>query len=135
MKRNLNYRPEYPRPQFVRDAWINLNGEWEYQTDYGETGVEKGLTQNGEYAESIIVPFCRESCLSGIGDKDFCECVWYRKRITLYKDNKNTRTILHIGACDYLTTVWVNGQQIGEHIGGYVSFSFDITSLVASINI
>ena len=121
-------RPEYPRPQFVRDQWINLNGAWEYQTDRGVSGEQRGYQNGAEFTETITVPFCRESDLSGIGDKDFCDCVWYRKKLTLPEGWQNgRRTILHIGACDYVTNVWVNGKFIGEHIGGYVAFSFDIT--------
>ena len=124
-------RPEYPRPQFVRPAWLNLNGPWEYQTDRGESGEARGFARGAEvpFTETITVPFCRESELSGIGDKDFCDCVWYRKTVSLPADwLGGRRTVLHIGACDYRTDVWVNGQYIGEHIGGYVSFSFDITA-------
>ncbi len=122
-------RPEYPRPQWKRDAWINLNGAWEYQTDRAVSGEARGLWGDVPYTETITVPFCRESVLSGIGDVDFCDCVWYRKKITLPEgwQAEGRRTILHIGACDYQTKVWVNGQALGEHIGGYVAFSFDMT--------
>ena len=106
-------RPEYPRPQFVRDQWINLNGAWEYQTDRGESGEQRGYQNDAPFTETIIVPFCRESELSGINDKDFCDCVWYRKKLTLPEGWQNgRRTILHIGACDYITHVWVNGKFI-----------------------
>ncbi len=130
MTNNNIPRPEFPRPQFSRGEsnWINLNGEWEYQTDRGLSGEARGLHKGGEFTEKIIVPFCRESVLSGIGDTDFCEGAWYRKTIALPEDWKNNRTILHIGACDFKTKVWVNGEYIGSHIGGYISFSFDITS-------
>ncbi len=124
-------RPEFPRPQFDRgDAcFLNLNGAWEYETDRGLSGEARGLQMPGAaYHETITVPFCRESVLSGIGDTDFCEGVWYRKTLTLPAAWEGKRTILHIGACDYITRVWVNGSFIGEHIGGYVSFSYDITS-------
>ena len=122
-------RPEYPRPQFCRESWINLNGIWEYQTDRACSGRERGLSGDAIYSESITVPFCRESVLSGIGDTDFCESVWYRRRVTLPDSWRKggRRTILHIGACDYRTEVWINGCHAGSHIGGYVSFSFDIT--------
>ena len=70
-------RPEYPRPQMRRDNWINLNGEWDYATDRGMSGGQRGLQDGNNFGEKIIVPFCRESKLSGIGDKDFCSCVWY----------------------------------------------------------
>jgi beta-galactosidase/beta-glucuronidase len=125
-------RSEYPRPQFRRGNWINLNGEWEYETDRAASGRERGLPKAGSLPEKIIVPFCRESVLSGIGDKDFCECVWYRRTVNLPEEwlSAGRRVILHIGACDWRTEVWVNGESAGTHIGGYVSFSFDITEKI-----
>lgn len=127
-------RPEYPRPQFVRTAWMNLNGAWSYMTDRAESGEERGFQNDAPFTESITVPFCRESRLSGIGDTDFCGCVWYRRTVSLPEDwtRSGRHTLLHIGACDYRTSVWVNGKYIGDHVGGYVSFSFDITSALAA---
>lgn len=124
-------RPEYPRPQTKRKDWINLNGEWDYSTDRGMSGCERGLANGDNFDEKIIVPFCRESELSGIGDKDFCSCVWYKKTVTLPSDWQGKRVKLHIGACDFKTEVWVNGQYIGEHRGGYVSFAFEITKALS----
>jgi hypothetical protein len=121
-------RAEYPRPQLVRNEWLNLNGTWEYMTDRGMSGEMRGFANGAEFTEQITVPFCRESVLSGMGDTDFCNCVWYRKKITLpagWQGGK--RVLLHIGACDYKTDVWVNGKWIDYHIGGYVSFTMDIT--------
>ena len=122
-------RPEFPRPQFDRgDAnWLNLNGPWEYQTDRGLTGEQRNFQNGAPFCETITVPFCRESELSGIGDKDFCDSVWYRKTLTLPEAWAGKRVLFHVGACDYYTKVWVNGQYLGDHIGGYVAFSFDIT--------
>ena len=122
-------RPEFPRPQFDRgdNNWLNLNGPWEYQTDRGLDGEERDYHKGAPFTETITVPFCRESELSGINDKDFCEGVWYRKTLTLPAGWEGRRTLLHIGACDYHTKVWVNDTYIGQHIGGYVAFSFDIT--------
>lgn len=121
-------RNEYPRPQFVRKEWICLNGEWQYETDREQTGFERQLWLAPELHETILVPFCRESRLSGIGDTDFCTCVWYRREVELPEAwTANRRVLLHFGACDYQTTVWLNGQKVGEHIGGYSSFTFDIT--------
>ena len=127
-------RPEYPRPHFVRDAWLNLNGEWEFEVDAGKSGRARGLTSGKTLAEKIIVPFCPESALSGLGHKDFMESVWYRCTVTLPDgwQQPGRRTLLHIGACDYHTEVWVNGQSAGTHRGGYVAFSFDITALLAA---
>ncbi len=123
-------RPEFPRPQFDRGEanWLNLNGPWEYETDRGLSGEERGLQNRGAtYHETITVPFCRESVLSGIGDTDFCDGAWYRKSLTLPEGWAGRRVLLHIGACDYKSRVWVNDRFMGEHIGGYVAFSFDIT--------
>ncbi|MBQ2255636.1 MAG: beta-galactosidase, partial [Clostridia bacterium] len=121
-------RAEYPRPQLVRNAWLNLNGTWEYMTDRGNSGEMRGFAGGAEFTEQITVPFCRESVLSGIGDTDFCNCVWYRKKLTLPADwQGGKRVLLHIGACDYKTDVWVNGKWIDYHIGGYVAFTMDIT--------
>ena len=124
-------RAEYPTPQFARENWMNLNGEGEYSTDRAVSGDARQLymPESDAFTETITVPFCRESELSGIGDKDFCECVWYRKKLTLPEDwqSGDKRVILHVGACDYVATVYVNGKKIGKHIGGFVSFSFDIT--------
>ncbi len=122
-------RPEYPRPQFKRDNWTNLNGTWQFDFDFGMTGKEKKLYEVQSLSKEIIVPFCPESDLSGIGYKDFIPACWYKKEIDVsIKDN--TRYILHFGACDFETEVWVNGESVGTHIGGYVSFSFDITEKV-----
>ena len=122
-------RPEFPCPQFDRgdDNWLNLNGPWEYQTDHGMSGEARDFHKDAPFNETITVPFCRESELSGIGDKDFCQAVWYRKTLTLPEGWDGNRILLHIGACDYYTKVWVNGTYLGDHIGGYVAFSFDIT--------
>ena len=120
-------RAEYPRPQFKRQDWLTLNGEWEYETDRAVSGEARGLEKAESFSERITVPFCRESELSGIGDLDFCECCWYRRELDIPREWKDSRVILNIGACDYRTTVWVNGTRIGEHVGGFVSFSFDIT--------
>jgi Beta-galactosidase/beta-glucuronidase len=123
-------RPEYPRPQFVRDSWVNLNGEWDFEIDFGMSGKERKLFEEDKNLNSkIIVPFCPESKLSGVQYIDFMNCVWYKKVINITGDKlaDGKRTILHIGACDYETQVWVNGKSVGKHIGGYVAFSFDIT--------
>lgn len=125
-------RPEYPRPQLRRDEWISLNGVWEYEADRAVSGRERGLYKADSLTQKITVPFCRESVLSGIGDTDFCDCVWYRRTVTLPDGWRRCgrRVLLHIGACDWKTEVWINGVSAGTHIGGYVSFSFDITDLL-----
>ena len=133
-------RNEYPRPQFARDEWLSLNGEWQFFRDRSVSGKARKLYLAGEeaYPDKITVPFCMESSLSGIGDIDFCDCVWYRREVDIpsaWLDN-GKRVLLNIGACDYFTTVYVNGKEAGTHRGGYVSFEFDITDkLTAGKNI
>ncbi len=120
-------RSEYPRPQWERADWLNLNGTWQFEIDAGLSGEERGLSAGGALSQTITVPFCPESVLSGIGHTDFMPCVWYRRSFTLPDDWRDKRLFLHFGAVDYDATVWVNGQRAGTHRGGYVSFSFEIT--------
>lgn len=122
-------RTDYPRPDWVRNDWYCLNGSWEFAYDYGRSGEARGMVVNGEYPLTINVPFCPESKLSGIGNTDFIPAVWYRK--TLHFDSlPNGRCLLHFGAVDYFTKVWVNGKLCGTHKGGYTEFSFDITHAI-----
>lgn len=125
-------RHEYPRPQLCRPEWMNLNGSWEYMTDRARSGRERRLFEAMSLPERITVPFCRESVLSGIGDTDFCECVWYRRTVLVPEKwrVRGRRVLLHIGACDWRCEAWVNGISVGTHVGGYVSFCFDITESV-----
>ncbi|HPO16431.1 MAG TPA: glycoside hydrolase family 2 TIM barrel-domain containing protein [Candidatus Hydrogenedentes bacterium] len=121
-------RPEHPMPQAERTEWLNLNGTWEF-AETNEDESAKYLSAE-PYPEKIIVPFCRESKLSGIQRRPFVKNVWYRRSVILPAAWKSPRTRLHIGACDWRTDVWVNGQSAGQHIGGNVDFSFDITNLL-----
>lgn len=122
-------RPEHPTPQLMRKHWINLNGQWQFQYDYGFSGAERGFEKDFPFEHEITVPFCPESSLSGIGNTDFMNCIWYRRTFAL-PEEWSERTFLHIGACDYEADVWINGRHAGNHIGGYVSFSFDITDFL-----
>ncbi len=122
-------RNEYPRPGMVRNSWINLNGQWQFEIDNAKVGFAKKFYEKDTLESEITVPFCPESKLSGIGHTDFMNCVWYKKHFNLCRDNKNV--ILHFGAVDYFATVYVNGKQAGTHRGGYTSFSIDITEYVS----
>lgn len=123
-------RPEHPFPQFERADWLNLNGQWDFEIDQGLSGEERRLYEDGEFSEQITVPFCPESELSGVNNKDFMRCVWYRRAFTLPESFEGKRVFLHIGACDYFTKVWINGSFAFDHIGGYVSFSGEITKFL-----
>ncbi len=128
-------RPEHPRPSMHREAWQNLNGEWDFAFDFSNSGIEREMYLNGKYDQKITVPFCPESDLSGIGYKDFIPAVWYKKEIEITEEQLNGRVILHFGAVDYLAEVYVNAKSVGTHSGGFSSFEFDITdSLVVGCN-
>ena len=122
-------RPDYPRPSFARSEWISLNGEWEFEFDFSASGEERRLYDAGAFDMRITVPFCPESRLSGVGFTDFIPAVWYRRRINIEK-REGKRVILHFGAVDYLSKVWVNGKPAGTHRGGYCAFEYDITDLL-----
>ena len=124
-------RSEHPKPQFRRDNWINLNGPWAFEIDQGRSGRERKLyTVDTKLAQEILVPFCPESELSGIGYKDFMYGVWYQKTVSLTAAQCRGRVFLHFGAVDYEATVYINGQKAGGHKGGYVSFKVEITDFV-----
>ena len=123
-------RPEYPRPQFTRTDWMNLNGTWQFEIDHGRSGRPRGLAGAASLSGSILVPFCPESELSGVGCKDFMAAVWYRRTFDLDPTWKNGRVLLHFGAVDYDAEVFVNGVSAGRHRGGYASFTLDITPYV-----
>ncbi|EFH82124.1 glycoside hydrolase family 2 protein [Ktedonobacter racemifer] len=127
-------RPEYPRPQFVRSEWLNLNGEWQFEIDAGDSGLERGLVQR-ELQDRILVPFCPESELSGIGNTDFMPAVWYRRTVTIPSSWGEQRVLLHFQAVDYDTTVWVNGTEVARHRGGFTPFSCEIPSGLAGSDV
>jgi len=123
-------RSEYPRPQMVRNSWMNLNGIWDFEIDNEKIGIAKKFFKLSSLKDKIVVPFCPESKLSTIEHVDFMECIWYKRKITLPLDWKNKKILLHIGASDYKTTLWINSSYVGVHKGGYSSFTFDITSFL-----
>ena len=118
-------RPEYPRPQFQRRAWLNLNGSWQFEIDQGDSGSERGL-ETRDLSGTITVPFCPESELSGIGNRDFLNAVWYRRTVEIPADWAGQRVLLQFQAVDYDATVWVNGVQVVRHRGGFSPFTADL---------
>ncbi len=118
-------RPEYPRPQFVRNEWACLNGIWDFEIDHMDTGLDRGLLHR-PLSSRIIVPFCPESVLSGVGHTDFMRAVWYRRRIVIPAAWHGRRILLHFQACDYDTTVWADGIEMIRHRGGFTPFTADL---------
>lgn len=120
-----NVHPEYPRPQMVRENWQNLNGLWDYAiTDKSETP--------DEYTGQILVPFPIESTLSGVEKSVKADqLLWYQRKFSVSNEG-NQRVLLHFGAVDWETTVYVNGTEVGSHKGGYDPFTFDITDALNS---
>lgn len=122
-------RPEHPRPDLRRtdDWWINLNGTWQFEIDRACSGDARGLVHGRDLKGQITVPFCPESRLSGVQDRDFLNCVWYRRLLSLPKAWAGRRVLLHVGACDNEATVWLNGAVVGFHRGGYTPFTAELT--------
>ena len=119
--------PEYPRPEMVRTAWQNLNGQWDYAI--ADAAAQKPTTFTGK----ILVPFAVQSQLSGVAaavtDQ---QRLWYRRTFRAETIPRGSRTLLHFGAVDWEAQVFVNGKEVGRHSGGYDPFSFDITSALKS---
>ena len=115
--------PEYPRPQLTRPGWINLNGRWDYAIQPRDAAAPQ------RYDGQILVPYPVEALLSGV-QKPLLpdQRLWYRRAFQLPRTNSDERVLLHFGAVDYQCWVWVNGQAVGEHRGGYLPFTFDITA-------
>ncbi len=128
-------RNEYPRPQFVREKWNNLNGEWDFAFDDANVGLkEKWYCGDKVFEQKITVPFVFQSEKSGIGITQPHEIVWYKKELTIEKKDKK-RYLLHFGAVDYLSDVYVNGQHVLNHEGGHTSFHVDITDWLSEDNV
>ena len=113
--------PEYPRPQFVRKSWQNLNGVWQFAFAKADDAVPVGK----DLDKTILVPFPVESALSGVMKP--AERVWYRRTFGVPKEWAGQRVLLHFGAVDWEATVHVDGKKVGTHQGGFDPFSFDIT--------
>jgi beta-galactosidase/beta-glucuronidase len=123
-------RAEYPRPQFVREPWVNLNGPWTCIFDFGRSGLERGFHESKGFDRKIIVPFCPESALSGVKHTDFIDRMWYHRTIEVPSSWAGKKTLLHFGAVDYSCEAFIDGKFAGRHYGGSSSFTFDITALV-----
>ncbi len=124
-------RNEHPNPNFKRANYEILNGEWEFEFDFGNSGVNREMFKNNSvFSKKITVPFCVESELSGIGYKDFFPAVWYRKKINITKEQLENRVFIIFGAVDFHAKLYVNEKEAGEHFGGYTSFRIELTEFL-----
>lgn len=121
-------RSERPRADWERNEFVNLNGWWDFSFDPNEEGMENGWYQADAKMERVInVPFCWESPLSGVEDPNYMGQAWYQKKVTVDENWDGRKMFLKFGAVDWKCKLWVNGQEVGEHIGGYNAFEFDVT--------
>ena len=126
------YRTEHPKPQFMRENWLNLNGSWDFEIDHGGSGEARELYKpEADLSKKIQVPFCPESKLSGIGYTDFMNSVWYRREIEITEAQLSNIVILHCGAADYFTTIYVNGQKCGT-FGELAALSFNGNKMITT---
>lgn len=126
----INMRKEHPRPQFVRDTWLNLNGQWTCDYSKNIKGFKKSTLNKNKFSKIINVPFCPESKLSGIGNTDFMQEIWYHKNFQLNNKWKDKKIYIHFGGVDYQCSIYVNKVKVGENIGGSTPFSCDISNAV-----
>jgi beta-galactosidase/beta-glucuronidase len=123
-------RNEYPRPQFVRRDWTNLNGEWEFEFDDELVGLKEHWFDGRALSKRITVPFAYQTSLSGLNDKSIHECVWYARTFEVGAKRTVSDLLLNFGAVDYEAMVWINGKEVGSHQGGHVPFQFEIAPFV-----
>ena len=123
--------PEHPRPDFQRDLWQNLNGPWQFQFDASDSGEARGWFRGPLPApRQILVPFPWGSPLSGVPDS--AVIAWYARPIVVPAAWAGRRVFLVIGAADWRTTAWLDGQKLGTHDGGYIPFEFELTRYLKS---
>ena len=121
-------RNEHPNPNFKRNDYIILNGEWDFEFDFGDSGKERKMfAVDAPFSKKINVPFCPESELSGICYKDFMAAVWYKRTVNVTEEQLKSKAFIVFGAVDFHASVYVNGEFAGEHFGGYTSFRIDAT--------
>lgn len=126
MKHAKCYKENYPRPRFVRESFVPLDGEWNFAFDDENAGERKKWHKSGVNSLKINVPFAYQCALSGINTDKKHETVWYSRTFG-YAKRANKRLLINFEGADYETKVWLNGECLGSHKGGYARFTFDLT--------
>ncbi len=127
IKHTKCYEKDYPRPQFVRKNWTNLNGQWDFLFDYDNVGDQLNFYNGFTTNTKINVPFAYQCPASGIGNEKLCQNIWYQRKFAV-EDLQGKKVLLHLEGCDYFSNVYVNGVDCGSDEGGYHRQTFDITS-------
>ncbi|WP_163195196.1 glycoside hydrolase family 2 protein [Clostridium thermarum] len=128
MEKVLN--SNYPRRDFMRDIWLDLQGQWEFEFDDENLGVEQEWYDEHSFSRSINVPYVYQSELSEINIKERHDIIWYKRTFTCGENFKGKRIFINFGAVDFYSKLWINGKYIGSHSGGYTPFKFDISQYV-----
>ncbi len=121
---------KHPNPQNFRSNFLCLDGEWDFAFDRNDEGLKNAWQNKTSFEDKILVPFVYQSKKSGINSAEFCETVWYKRKVVLPEVFKGKRAILNFSAVDYECDVWVNGSHATHHLGGYTSFKVDVTELL-----
>jgi beta-galactosidase/beta-glucuronidase len=120
----------YPRPQLVREQWESLNGAWRFAFDDDERWA---VPADVQWQRDIMVPFAPETDASGVRDRGFHRACWYQRGVTPPRMAPTDRLIIHFGAVDNIADVWVNGEHVAHHVGGYTPFSVDVTRVLRAM--
>jgi beta-galactosidase/beta-glucuronidase len=120
----------YPRPDFRRDKWLDLQGQWEFEFDDENLGEQQRWYNTHSFARNINVPYVFQSELSGINIRERHDIVWYKRTFTCDEDFKGKRVLINFGAVDFYSKLWINGNYVGSNVGGYTPFGFDISQYV-----
>lgn len=121
---------KHPNPQNFRNNFLCLDGEWDFAFDRNDEGLKNAWQNKTSFEDKILVPFVYQSKKSGINSAEFCETVWYKRKVVLPEVFQGKRAILNFSAVDYECDVWVNGSHATHHLGGYTSFKVDVTELL-----
>lgn len=128
-------RNEYPRPQFRRDDWQNLNGSWQFCFDDNNDGQLHGYHLGAtNFDRTINVPFAYQYPASGINDQMVHEVLWYKRSFEVDARNADKRALLWFGGVDYIADVWLNGHHVATHKGAYTAFCTDVTKYLCQQN-